>query len=31
MCMKKFAASLLALILCLGLCAAAISEETATV
>lgn len=29
--MKKFAASLLALILCLGLCAAAISEETATV
>ena len=29
--MKKFAASLLALVLCLGLCAAAISEETATV
>lgn len=29
--MKKFAASLLALILCLGLYAAAISEETATV
>lgn len=29
--MKKFAASLLALILCLGLCAAAISEDAATV
>lgn len=29
--MKKFAASLLALILCLGLCAAAISEEAATI
>ena len=29
--MNKFAASLLALVLCLGLCAAAISEETATV